>query len=439
MVQQPSIVEPTFVEEGGDEATVLVVRVPGAMPGERAQAVQRAPGRVVTHACPLLNETCTLKPAIGSWWLSVVQVGAPPAEVSFEVVKGRNEVSLQRAKTGAVLVRVIDPTGAPVMGAVISRVLKPSLMAKSFEARSSQLGRTDAHGEYTLALAVGQSELIQAAVAGSLDSELVTVRSTDVSIVLTLPRVPTFRGRVVRSDQQIVTRFSIDGRELTAWDGRFSERLDVSTRTSQRHVTFSGPGLVPVTRVVSAAAGDVDLGDVVLEGARVIRGRVLDRLTGQPLSGARVMGASEAVAECDALGQFTLGEQPLGAVSLVAHARGHASSTIDAEAEQHDVILRLQSGVSVSGVFTGGSRMTEWLVAVGPTVELARLEENQRFTFDTLSPGRWSFSPFHATSLVREGLPLDRQPPFVQQVLHAMPQRNQLELGASPVTNLELK
>lgn len=432
---------PPVVLETPDAAdsTVLVIKVPGARPGERAQAVQRTANGVSSQSCGLRDETCTLHPPVGRWLVSVVQLAARPTEVPFDVMPGHNELTLERVKTNTVLVRVVDSAGAPVPGASL---VKPEEgpQAERFSAGQTDLLLTDARGEGALELAVGQQQTILARAEGYLDSDRLTVRASDGLVTMTLTSAASFRGRVVTRDGRVVTSFSIDGRPFEASDGRFSQRTILRVRNSQQHVTFRAPGLVPTVRVVEASSGDVDLGDVVLEGARTIRGRVLDRQTGQPLAG-RVVGALNRRAACDELGQFSLEEQPAGAVQLTALARAHAAESIEVGPDQNDVVIRLGGGLTVAGVYKGPAMSGRWVIAVGPTVERVEIGADQHFVFDSLRPGRWSFTvtPHPAEHFVVEGLPLERQDSFLHSIMQTHGQPRQLELGTSPVTNLELE
>lgn len=421
--------------------------VPGGLPTEVVQAKQTNGNTTVMHTCGLKDERCTLRRITpGEWSVVVVQAREQTPARAVTVVAGNNQVSLERAATTPLLVRVLDETGV-VVGASVwfvppgEREVDPHTRALRHlgVANDNLAGKTDARGELTLSLVVGKATALTASASGYQDPTPLQVQSTDSSVTLRLSRVLRFSGRVVREDGAAVGTFSVDGTEVEASDGRFTRTSALTGNGGTQTITIEAPGLVPVTRAVELAGADVDLGDIVMVRGRSLRGRVLDATTGQSLDGAQVFGGGSTHTRTDALGQFELAEQPAGAVELVAHARDHASaSTTCAAGEKADVIVRLSRGVSVSGRVTRPG-LDKYVVAIGRSIELAKLEDGS-FHFDTLAPGRWSFvlTPFDAEAHVLEGLPLERQPAFAQSIL-SRPLPTPLDLGQVPVTGLELR
>ncbi len=438
----PSV--PDAAETVAPAETTLEATVRGGLAMELVRARQSTPNHVVSLSCTLTNERCTLSITPGEWKLSVVQEGKATPETPFVVVEGPNRVTLERASTSPIVVRVLDATGV-VEEASVWREDEgdgdgPRLRTRLLDTTASLVGKSDARGEVLLSLVAGHKVKVHAAAAGFLDSKVVEVRSTDSAVTLTLTRVPTMRGRVVRDDGTVVSVFSIDGKLFDASDGRFAVQSAVAGQRGVQLLTFKSPGLVSVRRDVELAGVDVDIGDIVLARGQTVRGWVLDAQTSQPLSGARVYGSGATSAVTNTLGEFELIEQPQGRVELVGHASEHAAaSALSSEAGNADVIVRLGRAVSVSGRAPSPG-LSRYVIAVGPSVEVATLEGSGSFRFDTLAPGHWTFSltQFDVTRHVQQGLPLERQSHFAKS-LAQLGFKTTLDLGQTAVTNLEVK
>lgn len=435
---------PDAAETVAPAETTLEATVRGGLSTELVRARQSTPNHVVSLSCTLTNERCTLRLTPGEWKVAVVQEGKSTSERPFVVVEGPNHVTLERASTSPIVVRVLDETGV-VEEASVWREDEgegdaPRQPTRLLDTTSSLVGRSDARGEVVLSLVAGHKVKVHAAAAGFLDSKVVEVRSTDSAVTLTLTRVPTMRGRVVRDDGTVVSVFSIDGKLFDASDGRFAVQSAVAGQRGVQLLTFKSPGLVSVRRDVELAGVDVDIGDIVLARGQTVRGRVLDAQTSQPVSGARVYGSGATSAVTNALGEFELVEQPNGSVEVIGHASEHAAaSALSSPAGNADVIVRLGRAVSVSGRALNPG-MSRYVIAVGPSVEVATLEGSGSFRFDTLVPGHWTFSLTHfdVTRHVQQGLPLERQSHFAKSLAqHGL--KTPLDLGQTAVTNLEVK
>ena len=434
---------PDAAETVAPAETTLEATVRGGLSTELVRARQSTPNHVVVLRCTLTNERCTLRITPGAWMLSVVQEGKPTTERPFSVVEGPNHVTLERASTSTILVRVLDGTGV-VTGASVWREDEDREdemvgVPAGLHITDSLVGKSDARGEVSLALVANDTVKIRATAPGFLDSKEVEVRSSDSSATLTLTKVPTIRGRVVRDDGSVVNVFSIDGKQFDASDGRFAVPSAFSGERGTQSLTFKTPGLVSVTRDVDLAGLDVDIGDVVLARGQTIRGRVLDAQTSQPLSGARVFGSGATSVVANTLGEFELGEQPKGSVQVFAHASEHAAASArSSEAGNADVIVRLGPAVSVSGrILSPG--LSKYVIAVGPSVEVVKLDGSS-FHFDTLAPGHWTFSHTHfdVMRFAKQGLPMEQQSELLKSLTqHGF--KTPLDLGQTAVTNLEVR
>lgn len=418
--------------------------MPGGLSTEWVRAKQPTAGGWVSLGCALREEHCTLKPTPGLWKLVVVQEGKSTSERPFTVVEGANQVTLARASTSTTIIHLVDQTNV-VAGASVWREEAeddtgvPLRRQSLLDIKEALVGTSDARGEVVLSLVAGQTVKLRATARGYRDSKQVEARSTDSSVTLTLARLPLIRGRVVRDDGAVISAFSIGGTRFEASDGRFALESALQGERGTQILTIQSRGLVAAQRAVELAGVDVDLGDVVLTPGHTVRGRVLDAVTGQPLGGATVFG-SEAVSVTNPLGAFELVDQPPGTVEVVAHAPAHAAAS--ARWVQHsmaEVIVRLGPGVSVSG-HVANPGLSKYVIAVGPSVEVAPLDDSGSFRFDTLVPGHWTFSLSHfdVTSHAKVGLPLERQSHFMTSLTqHGL--KTPLDLGQTAVTNLEVR
>ncbi len=197
-------------------------------------------------------------------------------------------------------------TGAPVSGIVVDERERPVANAQVSGITDNKQHNglwvttlTDAEGRFTLHhLAEGKCQLL-ASKEGyvfkatqpqpqpqPLANPFVRARSGAQNVRLVLTSQGHIRGRVVRTDGTPIPRFTVDHKTLRAPDGAF--RLAVESAGFQRF-TFEAPGLMRTVREVKVSEGeDVDLGEVRLDAGRIIRGRVVEAETSQPLEDAVV-------------------------------------------------------------------------------------------------------------------------------------------------------
>ncbi|AKQ69953.1 hypothetical protein A176_006865 [Myxococcus hansupus] len=193
-------------------------------------------------------------------------------------------------------------TGAPVSGIVVDEHGRPVANAQvsgiTDNKQHDGLGvttLTDAEGRFTLhhlaegeclLLASKEGYVFKATRPQPLPNPMVRARSGVQDVRLVLTSQGHIRGRVVRADGAPVTRFTVDHKTLRDPDGAF--RLAVESAGFQRF-TFEAPGLMRTVREVKVSEGeDVDLGEVRLDAGRIIRGRVVEAETSQPLEDAVV-------------------------------------------------------------------------------------------------------------------------------------------------------
>ncbi|HEX8434713.1 carboxypeptidase-like regulatory domain-containing protein, partial [Archangium sp.] len=172
------------------------------------------------------------------------------------------------------------------------------------------------------------------------------------------------RGRVVRADGSPIPRFHINGELHQDAGGAF--RLPIR-KSEERVLIFSAPGLATTARRLQVREGlDTDVGDVVLDGGREVRLRVVDADTSLPVEHALVDVREPADAEARMDRSLLYPEMPRsgGLDSLLLTAEDGTVSLPHVE-EQPRVLLVLHCGYLRASVPLG-ARQREVTVALRP-------------------------------------------------------------------------
>ncbi|WP_163993694.1 carboxypeptidase regulatory-like domain-containing protein [Pyxidicoccus caerfyrddinensis] len=169
-------------------------------------------------------------------------------------------------------------------------------------------------------------------------------------------------GRVVHRDGTPVTRFSINQESFRSPDGAFRIAME---RSGGLRLRFDAPGLTLAVREVEVPPGrDLDLGDVVLEPGRQVRGRVVDAETSQPVAGVLVRvnlpDADAWTSERAPLdlettaadGSFTLRQLEARPLELALVREGYPPQLQRVGADDEEVELRIFPGAKVDGTVT---------------------------------------------------------------------------------------
>lgn len=296
-------------------------------------------------------------------------------------------VTLLLPTVGVVRGVVVTRAGAPVAGAFVGVE-----EAEGLPARSGDDGRFVLKG-----LRVGNDYRLTARTPElSLDVP-VTARTGQGDVRLVVREQPVFRGRVVGPSGAPVRAFAIEGRPIIAEDGRFATPLEV--REGRVEFRIAAEGLL--TRAVQAGGTISELGDIPMQAAPRIQGRV--RLqSGQPVAGAEVSAGPDTT-RSDATGAFTLAvtEPPPAGAPLFVHAvqgdlAGGAEVSLAAPAEvvlagEHPVRVRVYgpAGEPARGrtVQLAGLRTYAWTTGPDGTVSGTALAGDYRASTDA-RPGR---------------------------------------------------
>ncbi|MCP3168500.1 carboxypeptidase-like regulatory domain-containing protein [Myxococcus qinghaiensis] len=276
---------------------------------------------------------------------------------------------------------VVDEAGQPVSDVEVrAHSHRDTYAALEKQERSIRVNdsyvRTDASGRFSVShLLPGKSVLSidkqgyvlrGDAAEGGASSEtsteaVVTAGAKDVRLVLRYQG--SLRGRLRRPDGTPITRFIVNDTPFQDEAGAF--RLLVEA-PGVMWLTLDVPGLTRTVREVQVEPGqDVDLGDLVLEAGRRVRGRVVDATTSAPVAGARVsvrltrparVAGSEgggvpelASIQTDPSGTFEFESVESGPLSLdVAHS-GYLPLQQQLGSGDAPLELRLSSGARLEG------------------------------------------------------------------------------------------
>jgi|GEM_PF-6729305 protocatechuate 3,4-dioxygenase beta subunit len=214
------------------------------------------------------------------------------ARSTIDVVRNRvTRVNLRAERLGTIRGIVIGATGQPVPGAQVS-------------AQGGGSAVSGPGGEFDLVgLESDRLYEIDAQTTNARTSRATEVRTGSRGVRLILDALPRFQGRVVGVNGLPLRRFTVGSKEIEDEEGRF----DFATTSDDGKVSFSfyAPGHIP--RVVTVESDRKQLGDVVLDEAPWVIGRVVDE-HGSPVARALVDGPSAVLSAADGTFRIPQGE-----------------------------------------------------------------------------------------------------------------------------------
>src|SRR5262249_45159016 len=287
---------------------------------------------------------------------------------------------------GVIKGTVVTQSGTPVAGALVG--------VEDAEGTPAQTGPD---GTFSLkGLRTGRDYRLTARTPELQLDPPVTARAGDSAVRLVLRELPVFRGRVVDPAGAPLQSFFVDGRRIDAADGRSAVPLE--PRGGQVQFAVGAEGMQ--TRTVQTGATVSELGDIALQPAPRLSGRVL--ASGQPVVDAEV-SAGQGSVRTDASGAFVLQvrEPPPGGTPLLVQAmKGEMAGSAEAQlpgpvdiviAGEQPVRVRVlgPSGAPAVGkaVQLTGLRTYTWTTGPEGTVEGRALAGDYRASTDA-HPGR---------------------------------------------------
>lgn len=248
---------------------------------------------------------------------------------------------------------VLDSAGAPLRHAVVNARLegppdKPRGKHESAYTLSGDFGRFKVQG-----LREGAYQ-VEVSAEGFLPQKTV-VHTGDESLSFRLKRGGLVRGRAVRPDgtplETLSTRCQ-EGYQTRMPEGRF-ETFTLEESGALR-LCLSAPGMARLQRQLTVLPEHVlDLGDVRMEPARLVKVRVTDQGTGQPVQFAKVTLVGEEPTENALMtltdGEVTIEEHPDVALDLEVNASGYRAARVHVRKGQTEASVVLDPGGVLSG------------------------------------------------------------------------------------------
>ena len=337
--------------------------------------------------------------------LALVAAAAPLASnepLSVAVREGETaHVEIHLAAGLELRGRVVDDTGKPVGDAMVEAYAEDAVRRPMVGRNLSATSAAD--GQFTLDGLHAGSYRVFAYHQGLAQNAPVPAPAGKTDLELVLQRSGTVSGRVVSKSGEPVRKFSVEGQDFHAADGRFN-LSSVAPDSSELFVE----GAFPTVRLsVQVQPGQsVDLGDVVVDDGQTLGGRVLAS-DGRPAPGVEVTELppgydtsgpddsdsaidpildSPRTVTTDADGAFAFDHLRPG-MYLVQASSGSASSTPIRGAPGTELELRMEPGAVLRGraslsdgspvddgtaIFVGGA-VTAQTRVVGGQFELSGL------------------------------------------------------------------
>jgi len=260
-------------------------------------------------------------------------LGLPGGPLEVEALSpatgARSALQLEAREGSVSQVRVYLPVVGVVQGFVVTRGGEPVVGALVGVEEAEGLPATSGRdGSFALkGLRTGRDYRLTARTPDLVLDTPMTARAGQTGVRLVVRDRPVYRGRVVGPGGAPLRTFSVDGRPLDAEDGRFAVPLDA--RDGQIELRVGAAGME--TRTVQSGATVSELGDIALQAAPELRGRVTVA-SGQPAADAEVTVGADTT-RTDAGGAFVLPirEPPSAGGSLVVHAvKGDMAASAEA-------------------------------------------------------------------------------------------------------------
>jgi protocatechuate 3,4-dioxygenase beta subunit len=341
----------------------------------------------------------------------------PSEPQKVTVADGQTQkVTVALAPGAAIRGEVVDARGAPVAGASVS-VLP----------RLAQPVTSNAQGHFELrALKPGRPFLVEARHPGYDQRERVQATPGEGSVKVVMEARSVFRGRVVASDGEPVRRFRLDEHDVSSADGRFEVALPVAG--DRVIVSVEAAGFEPL--MVDKPA-QPDLGDLVLERAPTVTGRVRDE-GGGPVA--------DAVVSCDACedsvmsgpdGTFVLPSPPFVAKFNVSARKGKLSGSAPASREGTPTTVELV--LKPATRLYGTVYQQDGRPAAGFQLEGVHGDRGEPLSIVTGPDGRYSVdvSPGHYRFALGQMREFSGEPALLVQVGGG---EQRLDLGPAPGT-----
>jgi hypothetical protein len=280
---------------------------------------------------------------------------AAEAAIRLPLREDANGIELKLKPLRSISGKVVDIAGKPVPKAQVSAQMeKTSRPEEALSERTRGSATTDKKGEFEINnLADGPYQLEARADGFSTTPLGRSVRPEEESVTLRMEVCAKVIGRAVKQDGSPVEHLSDDCRGLKSRlpDGRFEDIR--CGDPGEMRLCLSAPGMANIERVIKLErAKTVDLGEVRMEPARVLKVRVTEEGTGKPMVGVSVMVDEpypRRSFQTNAQGETQLTDYPDKAMDLLIRNGSWPERRVSVSRGQTEVQVTLETGVGLSG------------------------------------------------------------------------------------------
>jgi hypothetical protein len=364
--------------------------------------------------------------AAGTWQLTASKDGYVDATDAFEMKKSEIELKLVLPKGGTIEGRLVDPSGRPAAGWLVSA------MIPGFDPVGEDTGpgnfsfgqRRYSNADGTFAFTgLGQKDYELFAEPPSPDeksvdtastrTEIVRAKAGDAKVVVKTRGMGELSGTVAFVGAPAPESFttSIPANGTRSFDGGTAHFHFASAIAGSYPIVLRAPHFVPVTMKVAVPLGGAAQIEAVMHASARIRGRVVDARDGSPIAEATIAAWSDArsadagdrpasatITRRD--GYFELTDLSPGQQFVIAHADGYGRKKsgpfqVASNKELPALEIRLdRASVRMSGrIIAGGRPLSNALLSLRdpntpntPPVN-AHADGRGRFAFNAIEPG----------------------------------------------------
>jgi hypothetical protein len=280
---------------------------------------------------------------------------AAEAAIRLPLREDANGIELKLKPLRSISGKVVDIAGKPVPKAQVSAQMeKTSRPEEALSERTRGSATTDKKGEFEINnLADGPYQLEARADGFSTTPLGRSVRPEEEPVTIRMEVCARVIGRAVKQDGSPVEDLSDDCRGLKSRlpDGRFEDIR--CGDPGEMRLCLSAPGMANIERVIKLERGKtVDLGEVRMEPARVLKIRVTEEGTGKPMVGVSVMVDEpypRRSFQTNAQGETQLTDYPDKAMDLLIRNGSWPERRVSVSRGQTEVQVTLETGVGLSG------------------------------------------------------------------------------------------
>lgn len=280
---------------------------------------------------------------------------AAEAGIRLPLREDANGIELKLKPLRSISGKVVDTAGRPVAKAEVSAQMeKTSRPEEALSERTRGSATTDKKGEFEIHnLSDGPYQLEARAQGFSTTPLGRAVRPAEEPVTIKMEVCAKVIGRAVKQDGSPVEELSDDCRGFKSRlpDGRFEDIR--CGDPGEMRLCLSAPGMANIERTVKLERGKtIDLGEVRMEPARVLKVLITEAGTGKPMSGVSVHVDEpypRRSFQTNAQGETQVTDYPDKAMDLLIRNSSWPERRVSVSRGQTEVQVALEAGVGLSG------------------------------------------------------------------------------------------